>query len=278
MEWRKYTALRNVAVFAAAIVACIFMPATVRNFTSAGFDEFRAPLDTIPSQLSDLQKYWELYSNSKRALIEAGRDLARLNSAYELKLIENESLRSRIAGLERIMNVPSDQSFKYEIARVCRRDINAWWQRIVIRKGKSHGIKEGYAVVCASGVVGRVASVGAQTSVVELVSSRRFRMAAHFLGDERPVIYYGKGGSSLHSSEGEVVDVPADIDPSSANPAKLVTSSLAGTFPSGIEIGSVSTLFLGADGIFKSGTVNLSTKLDSIAEVAVLIPLAEDVR
>ena len=278
MEWRKYTALRNVAVFAAAIVACIFLPSAIRNYISSGFDEFRAPLDTIPSQLSDLQKYWALHSNSKRALIEAGRDLARLNSAYELKLLENESLRSRIAGLERIMNIPSDQNFKYEIARVARRDINAWWQRIVIRKGKSSGIKEGYAVVCSSGVVGRIASVGAQTSVVELVSSRRFRMAAHFEGDDRPVIYSGRGGSSLHSSEGEVVDVPADIEPSRSNQAKLVTSSLAGTFPDGIEIGSVSALSLGADGIFKSGTVNLSSRLDSISEVAVLIPMAEGVR
>ena len=88
MQWGKHTALRNIAVFAAVILVCLFAPSAVRNFTSSAFEEFRAPLDSIPSHLSDLQKYWSLHSNSKRELIEAGRDLARLNSAYELKLME----------------------------------------------------------------------------------------------------------------------------------------------------------------------------------------------
>ncbi len=275
MQWGKHTALRNIAVFAAVILACLFAPSAVRNFTSSAFEEFRAPLDSIPSHLSDLQKYWSLHSNSKRELIEAGRDLARLNSAYELKLMENESLHRRLERLERIMNMPSDPKFKYEIARVVRRDVNAWWQRLVIRKGSLHGIKDGCAVVCASGVVGRIAEVRLHTSVVELASSRRFRMAARFAGDDRPVIYYGRGGTSLHIAEGEVVDAPADVEPTREKPALLVTSSLAGTFPDGVEIGKVFSLSIGADGIFKSGRVVLSTRLDSIAEVAVLIPVSE---
>lgn len=270
--------MRTAAIFAGAILLCLFAPFAVRSFVASGFDEFRAPIDSIPSHLADLQKYWILHSNSKRALIEAGRDLARLNAAYELKLLENESLRGRLEGLERIMNIPSDQKFRYEVARVARRDVNAWWQRMVIRKGTAHGIREGCAVVCASGVVGRIAGAGTHTSVVELVSSRRFRMAARFAGDDRPVIYYGRGGASMHAAEGEVFDVPADVEPTLKNPATLVTSSLAGTFPDGIEIGRVRSLSLGADGIFKSGTVELSPRLDSLAEVAVLVPVSEDSR
>lgn len=270
--------MRTAAIFAGAVLFCLFAPASIRSFVSSGFDEFRAPMDSIPSHLADLQKYWSLHSNSKRDLIEAGRDLARLNAAYELKLLENESLRRRLDGLERIMNIPSDQKFRYEVARVARRDVNAWWQRMVIRKGSVHGIREGCAVVCASGVVGRIASAGTHTSVVELVSSRRFRMAARFAGDDRPVIYYGRGGASMHSAEGEVFDVPADVEPTLKNPATLVTSSLAGTFPDGIEIGRVRSLSLGADGIFKSGKVELSPRLDSLAEVAVLVPVSEGSR
>ena len=71
-------------------------------------------------------------------------------------------------------------------------------------------------------------------------------------------------------------DVPADMEPTLKKPATLVTSSLAGTFPDGIEIGKVRSLSLGADGIFKSGTVELSPHLDSLAEVAVLVPVSED--
>ena len=188
MRLRKFTEVRNLAIFACAVLACLFAPTAVRNSAERAFEEFRAPIDAIPSQLSDLEKFWSLSSRSKRELIEAGRDLARLNSAYELKLLENESLRNRVSRLENILNLPSQEKFKAEVARVCRRDISAWWQHITIRKGKRHGIREGYAVVYGGGVVGRVVKADAYTSVVELVGSRKFRMAAHVAGEDRPII------------------------------------------------------------------------------------------
>lgn len=193
MRLRKFTEVRNLAIFACAVLACLFAPTAVRNSAERAFEEFRAPIDAIPSQLSDLEKFWSLSSRSKRELIEAGRDLARLNSAYELKLLENESLRNRVSRLENILNLPSQEKFKAEVARVCRRDISAWWQHITIRKGKRHGIREGYAVVYGGGVVGRVVKADAYTSVVELVGSRKFRMAAHVAGRGQTHNLSGRG-------------------------------------------------------------------------------------
>ncbi len=275
MRWRRFTALRNVAVFAAAMLLCLFAPTAFRNSAGGLFEEFRAPLDAIPSQLGDLEKFWSLSSNSKRELIEAGRDLARLNSAYELKMRENQILRDRLSRLEKILNLPSQEKFKMEVARVCRRDISAWWQHITIRKGKRHGIREGYAVICGGGVVGRVVKVDSYTSVVELASSRKFRMAAHIEGDERPIIYQGAGSLSIQGAHGEVFDAPADLSASAKSPLRLVTSSLAGTFPEGILIGEVVSLVPEPDGIFKSGKVNLPESLSSLREVAVLVPVSQ---
>ena len=89
MAWRDVSSVRNLAIFLCAIAACVLAPSVVRHFVDGLFEEFRAPIDAIPSQLNDLGKYWSLHSNSKRSLIEAGRDLARINSAYELKMLEN---------------------------------------------------------------------------------------------------------------------------------------------------------------------------------------------
>jgi len=275
LSWRKFTAVRNIAIFAAAVLACLFAPNAARNFARSIFDEFRAPIDTIPSHLSDLAKFWSLSSNSKRDLIEAGRDLARLNSAYEAKIVENESLRRQIFRFERILNMPSQERFKTEVARVCRRDVNAWWQQIVIRKGTTHGIREGYAVVYAGGVVGRIIKADLYTSTVELVSSRKFRMAAHVDGEDRPLIYQGAGSLSMQNAKGDVTDVPADLSATPSEPLKLVTSALAGTFPEGVLIGEIVSLKAEPDGIFKSGTVKLGRGLASLREVAVLIPVEE---
>ena len=275
MRLRKFTEVRNLAIFACAVLACLFAPTAVRNSAERAFEEFRAPIDAIPSQLSDLEKFWSLSSRSKRELIEAGRDLALLNSAYELKLLENESLRNRVSRLENILNLPSQEKFKAEVARVCRRDISAWWQHITIRKGKRHGIREGYAVVYGGGVVGRVVKADAYTSVVELVGSRKFRMAAHVAGEDRPIIYQGAGAVSMQSAQGEVFDAPADLSASASAPLKLVTSSLAGSFPEGVLIGEIVSLETEPDGIFKSGKVRLPRGLASLREVAVLIPVSD---
>lgn len=275
MQWRRLTDVRNLVIFVIAIFASLFAPSFIRNGVKDAFKEFRAPIDSLSSQFNDLATFWGLSSNTKRDLIEAGRDLARLNAGYQVKVLENEALKRQISRLEGMLAMPSYDKFKNEVARVCRRDINAWWQHLTIRKGKIHGIRKGYAVIYAGGVVGRIAEVGLYTSTVELVSSRKFRMAARAEGDERPIIYQGAGAISLQVSQGEISDVPADMSASATNPIKLVTSSLAGTFPDGIYIGDIISLKAEPDGIFKSGIVKLPKGLSSIKEVSVLIPIAD---
>jgi len=139
----KNTARLNIGVFIAILALCLIVPSGVKNFVSDMFGEFRAPFDILPSHLRDLQKYWSLSSHSKRDLIEAGRDLARLNAALELRVLENETLRSRIKRYEDIFSIPPAGMYKQHVARVARRDLNAWWQQLVIRKGSIDGIKEG---------------------------------------------------------------------------------------------------------------------------------------
>lgn len=273
MSFKDFKSIRNVAVFGFVLLGCVLLPAWLKDFSKKSFAEFRAPLEALPSQLNDLQKFWSLNFNSKRSLIEAGRDLARLNAAYEMNVIENASLRLQINRLEKFLKLPSQDRFNMEIARVVKRDINAWWQRITLRKGSLHGIKVGYAVVYGGGVVGRVGSVGLYTCEVDLVSSRDFRIACHIKGDDRPIIYQGLGGVSLRSSGGEIRDVPSDVDETSG--AVIVTSSLAGSFPDGILIGEITSLKLDGDELFKSGTVRLNPELSSIKEAAVLIPVAD---
>jgi len=273
LEQKRQKALRNVAIFAALLLLCLAGPAAVRHFTGDLFDEFKAPIGAIPSHLYDLEKYWSIHANSKRMLIEAGRDLARLNAAYELKLQENAGLKSQINRYERMMGFPSYEKYMTLVARVTERDLSAWWQRITVRRGSLDGVKEGCAVVFSGGVVGRVREVNLYTSVIELASSRNFRLAAHFENDESPVIYQGAGAITFHDPCGQVSDVASTLYPTASAPLKLVTSSLAGTFPDGIYIGEVRELKPDASAIFKEGRVFLNGALSTLREVAILIPI-----
>lgn len=254
------------------------VPPAVKLVMRSSFYEFQAPLTTTSSQLRDLQTYWSLRGQSDDELIEAGRDLARINAQGSLSRQQTEALRDEVARLESLLELPSAAGFHYEIARVARRDLTAWWHELTIRKGRNAGIVEGAAVVYAGGVVGRVREVHAYTAVVELISSPGFRMAASIEGEERPVTYQGIPNPPFVPPIGEALNIPPDIRVSPAEPKRLVSSRLGGVFPEGLTIGMLTELEPGSDGYFQKGNVQLNADLGSLMEVAVAIPTSEEER
>ena len=256
-------------VFAAWLV----VPVVVKSFLRVSFFELQAPIELTASHVRDLQDFWSLRDHSKNELIEAGRDLARLNASYELKVQENAALRQEIARLDELLRMPSFDNYRPEPARVALRDFSAWWQRLVIRKGRNYGITVGDPVVYTGGVVGRVSEVHAYESVVDLVSSPEVRLAATIEGDTRPVSYQGGDNPTFGPATGVAEYVPLDIFASPDHPKLLVTSGLGGVFPSGLIVGMLTRVEPSTDGLFKTGEVRLDQRLSELTEVTVLVPL-----
>ncbi|PTY03216.1 rod shape-determining protein MreC [Opitutaceae bacterium EW11] len=264
---------RPFLVLGIAFVVWLFVPTLVKRFTRATFFEFQAPVEASASVLRDIQDYWALRTRSNNELIEAGKELANLNAQYETRLREYASLQSRVNRLEELLRLPSYPEYRTEVARVVRRDFNAWWQRLVIRKGANYEISVGDPVIFVGGVVGRVMEVGAYTSVVELVSSPGVRIAATLEGDTRPISFQGGVNPAFGPATGVVEFVPLDVFANPAAPKRLVTSGLGGVFPPGLNLGQIVKLEKGGDGLFQTGEVALDPRLLSVSEVAVLVPL-----
>ncbi len=258
-----------------ALAAWLVLPVVFISFLRVSFFEMQAPIDATVSYTRDLQDYWSLRNHSKNELIEAGRDLARLNASYELKVQENIALHNDLVRLEGLLRLPSFENYRAEPARVARRDFSSWWQRLIIRKGGNYGLTVGAPVIFTGGVVGRVSEVHAYTAVVDLISSPEVRLAATLEGDTRPISYQGtlsttfgpapRRGSSLCRSTSSFL-------PSQAK--RLVTSGLGGVFPPGLVIGTLTKVEASADGLFKTGEVQLDPRLAELTEVTVLVPLA----
>ena len=266
----KYKPIVALGLF---LVVWWMLPAVTKSFVRASFTEFQAPAWIASSYLDDLEGFWARRSHSKIELIQAGQQLARQKAFYQVLDQRNQALESEVTRLESILTLPSRREFRYEVARVIRRDLSAWWQQIMIRKGQDYGITVGAAVIFSGGVVGRVVEVNAFTSRIELVTSPMFRMAASFENDGRPVVYQGVAQSGFGSPTGEVSDAPQDLTANTQQPLRLVSTRLGGTFPPGLTIGHVSWLDPGSSGIFQAGTVQLDERLLSLNEVSVLIPL-----
>lgn len=273
MRPKRLLSLKPFAALIAVAVFWIFIPIGVKNKFQAAFYEFQAPLSASASYIRELQNYWAARSKPKDELFEAGRDIARLNSTYELMILENRTLKQEVERLEQLLLLPSRPEYRYEIARVVSRDFNSWWQQMEIRKGRRHGIPVGAPVVFSGGVVGRIREVHEYTSTVEMLSNSRLRMAVVTIGDNRPMSYRGAGFQNLSTPVGLAEYIPSDIridDPS--NPPRLVTSGMGGVFPAGLHIGYLRRLRPGASGMFLDGDVYLDSRLTSLTEVAILIP------
>lgn len=273
---RRFDQARPFFTLGVLVLLWLLLPVGVKSLLQISFYELEAPAETLISHSRDLKEYWALRLHSRDSLIEAGRDLARLNAAYELRIQENTALRGEIERLEALLRLPSFKEYRSEPVRVIRRDFGSWWQRLIIRKGRNFGILEGSPVVFTGGVAGRVTEVRDYTSVVELISSPNVRLAAVIEGDTRPMSFQGGINASFSPPKGIVEFMPLDIFATEIAAKRLVTSGLGGVFPPGLTLGYVVRAEPSTDGLFKTGEVRLDTRLSSLTEVTVLVPLNQD--
>ncbi len=276
MPFRRLATAKPFVTLGLVVAAWIVVPVTIKTLARASFYELTAPITVVASYARDLQQYWSLRLHSNGELIEAGRDLARLNASYEFAVQQNTEMQAEIARLEGLLRLPAFANYRLEHVRVASRDFSGWWQRIVIRKGKNFGLPVGAPVIFTGGVVGRVTEVHAATAVVELLTSQNVRLAGVVEGDTRPISYQGGLNPTFGPPRGVVEFVPLDVFASAAAPKRLVTSGLGGVFPPGLTIGEITHVDLSSDGLFKTGEVKLDERLGSVAEVTVLVPLTPE--
>jgi len=273
VSFRHLATTRPFVTLGLVVAAWFIVPLGVKAFMRASFFELTAPVTVAADYARVLQEYWSMRLHSNHELIEAGRDLARLNASYELAVSQNTELQAEIARLEGLLRLPSFTDYRFEHARVARRDFSGWWQRIVIRKGKTSGIPLDAPVVFTGGVVGKVTEVHATTAVVELITSPNLRLAGVVEGDTRPLSYQGGVNPTFGPAKGVVEQVPIDIFAGPGATKRLVTSGLGGVFPPGLTIGIITHVEPSADGLFKTGEVKLDERLGALTEVTVLVPL-----
>jgi rod shape-determining protein MreC len=270
---KRFDQARPFVILGIILLGWLFLSLVVKTFTRATFFEIQAPMVVADSYVQDLQTFWSNRLHSKDELLKAGRDVAGLIADYDYGVQQNKNLQAEILRLENMLNLPPLPAFRFEPARVARRDFSGWWQRMIIRKGENYGITVGSPVVFAGGVVGRVTEVYRYTSVVDLITSPTFRVAACVSGDSRPLSYQGGLNDSFKSPRGTVDYVPLDVFATKSLTSHLVTSGLGGVFPPGLAIGEITSFKPSIDGMFKSGEVALDERLGSLTEVTVLVPL-----
>lgn len=278
MDQNRQGARASYVALSVFVAGWILLPSAVRRLNREAFVEFQAPALHLVGKSRDLATFWEKKSRSSEELVAAGRDLARINAALELKLKGMEDIRRENTRLREVTryNVPAE--YLSVVARVATRDSSSWWQRIVIRKGRNDGIRPGAPVVFGDTVVGRVTAVHLTTSEVDLVTSPGFRCTAYLEGDDqnRIVLINGVAANSLGTAKARVSVIPYDYLLPAGTPARVTTTGMGGVFPSGLTLGYLDGgAYATQVGNFKESLLVPSRDLYNLQEVSVLVPIIQ---
>lgn len=258
------------------LFAWLILPVFFKSILHKGFREFQAPLWVLSSHVSDVQEYWALRTTSKHELIASNIEMARQLAAQKLQLEERTLLKQDLQRLEELLDIPALQDYQYVVSRVVRRRQNSWWQQMVIRKGSLHGIRVNDPVICAQGLVGKVSKVDLYTATVEMVTNPGFRFSAALIDDSRPLEYLGVINAFPGKPMGEIRFIPPDILPEQDVSRLVITSGLGGIFPRGLPVGEIVEMEMGGEGLYQRGKIRLPAYLNSLQEVAVLVPVSRN--
>ena len=263
MDQNRQGARASYVALAIFVALWVLMPSAVRRLNREAFAEFQAPALHLLGKSRDMATFWEKKSRSTEEMAAAGRDLARINAALEIKLNAMDDVRRENVRLREITRYVVPAEYMSVVARVATRDSSSWWQRIVIRKGRNDGIRPGAPVVFGNNVVGRVTAVHLTTSEVDLVTSPGFRCTAYLEGDEqnRIALVNGVAANSLGTAKSRVSVIPHDYTPPAG---RLLLGYLDG--------GTYSTPV----GNFKESLLIPSRDLYNLQEVSVLVPLHQN--
>ena len=279
MDPNRQGARASYVALAIFVALWVLMPAAIRRLNREAFAEFQAPALHLLGKSRDMATFWEKKSRSTEEMAAAGRDLARINAALEIKLNAMEDVRRENVRLREITRYVVPAEYMSVIARVATRDSSSWWQRIVIRKGRNDGIRPGAPVVFGNNVVGRVTAVHLTTSEVDLVTSPGFRCTAYLEGDDqnRIALVNGVAANSLGTAKSRVSVIPHDYTPPAGQPARVFTTGMGGVFPSRLLLGYLDGgTYSTQVGNFKESLLIPSRDLYNLQEVSVLVPLHQN--
>ena len=213
-----------------------FGPDSTRKF-QAGIYQLLAPFlssgSGIQKQITSVRsglKSLEALEKENAGLRVENRELRATNQG--LRDVEREVNRLRHA-----LNYRERSVFKLLPAVVMARDSSTWWRTISINRGKEDGVEADMAVVTDEGLVGKTTTVGANISVVLLVSDENCKVAASIEGTREQGIVSGERvvGGLAPSLNLNFLSKQADLKPGQ----KVYTSGVGGVFPSGLFIGMV---------------------------------------
>lgn len=169
----------------------------------------------------------EVYKDNQD-LREENKKLLNLYDKMKVLEVENKLLSN-------LLNYVAPPEAKYVTARIIAEEGDAFSHSVIAYTGDSDKVKKGQVVLSDRGVVGRVDKVGNMYSKILLITDINSRIPVMVEKNRVRGILAGD-----NTSIPQMVFIPLDADLSVGD--RIITSGVAGVFPSGLPIGQISSI------------------------------------
>ena len=268
--------LLNNKFFVVIIIIIFFLLGFMLNFAATGGS--MPPRQVIGIVITPIQGFFKNIGNSVSGFFEAA-------SKYDFLKQQNEELtktildmqtrldsaavleaeNNRLKGLLEIKEV--NPEFSYVYADVVSFSTAGYVSRFQINKGTADGISERDTVVSANGLVGYISAVGYNYADVITLIDPMCSVGARIVSTGESVMTEGSVEYSANKQI-KLVYIPKNSNIKRGD--IIQTSGLNGTYPSGINIGTVSSIKAQTNGLSLYAVITPTVDFSDITSVYVM--------
>lgn len=208
---------------------------------------------------------WRDRATTERRITRLELDLARARA----RLGRLTDLESENAQLRLLLDTARRADQEFIAAELAHVDLDPFAHRILVRRGRGDGIKQGMPVIDSRGVLGQVDQVLTGMSQVILISDPDHALPVQVLPGGERTIAYGSGSPDRL----RLTDLPMNAQ---VNPGDLVvTSGIGGRFPAGLPVARISGVQRQPGQAFATAYATPLSAMDRNRLVLILKPAVE---
>ena len=210
-----------------------------------------------------------------RDLITAPQDLARLRQQNQEFEAEISNLQAQIIELQQQLSetkilsalvdfARASPENRYQAAAVIGQDPSPFLNYVIINRGSDDGLKRGMPVVTQQGLVGRIDSVTASASRVQLITDPNSIVNVRLEPSRAEAVLSGEltGDITLDM-------IPQGVDVKNGD--LVLTSGLGGAYPANILIGQIAGVRSRDQDLYQTGTIQTVVDFTRLEIVLVIM-------
>lgn len=264
----------GITVLAVAAVAAVLLSVmTYFSSTAAALPNLTgiiaSPFRSVAASLSGAVRQWTDYLTEFDALKAENEQLRLQIAQMEETVRQAEADRDENVRLRELTGLRQQRrDLHWESARVLVQDVSNWSSLLTVNKGTSHGVEKGDCVVTEAGyLVGVVTEAGLNWSTVRTILDSETSIGALVFRTGGTAVaqgnfaLMGEGALALDYLGSEPDVVAGDL---------IVTSGLAGYYPSQLVIGYVQEVRTSDNGLAQYAVIAPQADLSALTQVFVV--------